>query len=568
MTQTENRLFYLFLAGWTLLNLLQAGGTGLDPDEAYYWMYARNLDWGYFDHPPAIALMIKTGYALFSNALGVRLLTVLFQTGAFYFLWELAGRPRNRLLLFVLLLAAMPLLEVYGFIATPDGPLLFFTVLFFLFYRRFREHDSWFNTLVLGVCMAALLYSKYHGILVIGFTALSSRSLWRHPRFYMASAFGALLFMPHLYWQYAHDFPSFRYHLQGRDDPYELKHTLTYLLNQPVVFNPLLFPLFLIALFRKKRPAFFAESALERAFYFVITGFWVFFFWTTFKGHNEPQWTAVLSVPLLLIAFWYAEENVSYRQWLKVMAMIGILILMIARSIILFGWVDFPGLHFQKEDWPELIRKTAGGQPVLFVNSYRDPSVYAYYTGEEAYAYSTVGYRANQYNIWARETALQGRRVLVAAPVEEDCFNCFPFVASGIKKNLFWADSLQVFHQLKVNMEKDGGFKGWQAWQRITLNIYIQNPYDYPIELEKGSLPLKPAALFQYAPEQWTFARGVLGLKTGAIPSRGMVNTTFSFSVPSGLNGACDFGIGFQLGRLSPSLHSPLMKVHFNGRKK
>jgi len=34
-----------------VLNVMQAWLTELDPDEAYYWIYSRQLDWGYFDHP-------------------------------------------------------------------------------------------------------------------------------------------------------------------------------------------------------------------------------------------------------------------------------------------------------------------------------------------------------------------------------------------------------------------------------------------------------------------------------------------------------------------------------------
>ena len=55
----------------TIVNLLQACYTELLDDEAYYWMYSRHLAWGYFDHPPMIAVMIKTGYFFFRNELGV-----------------------------------------------------------------------------------------------------------------------------------------------------------------------------------------------------------------------------------------------------------------------------------------------------------------------------------------------------------------------------------------------------------------------------------------------------------------------------------------------------------------
>lgn len=47
-----------------LLGFLQAATTELFDDEAYYWVYAQFLDWGYFDHPPMIALLVKMGITL------------------------------------------------------------------------------------------------------------------------------------------------------------------------------------------------------------------------------------------------------------------------------------------------------------------------------------------------------------------------------------------------------------------------------------------------------------------------------------------------------------------------
>lgn len=60
-----------FYASWFLLSLLQAATTGLFDDEAYYWVYSQYLDWGYFDHPPMIAWLIKLGTSLFAGELGV-----------------------------------------------------------------------------------------------------------------------------------------------------------------------------------------------------------------------------------------------------------------------------------------------------------------------------------------------------------------------------------------------------------------------------------------------------------------------------------------------------------------
>src|SRR5664279_4022362 len=88
--------FVLLLAAWGILNLIQARLTPLDNDEAYYWMYSKYLAWGYFDHPPMIAVMIKFGYFFFHNELGVRIFVVLSQLVALSVIWVLTDEEKRR----------------------------------------------------------------------------------------------------------------------------------------------------------------------------------------------------------------------------------------------------------------------------------------------------------------------------------------------------------------------------------------------------------------------------------------------------------------------------------------
>jgi hypothetical protein len=44
-------------------------GIDLYVDEAYYWGWSQNLDWGYFSKPPVIAALIAASTALLGNGL-------------------------------------------------------------------------------------------------------------------------------------------------------------------------------------------------------------------------------------------------------------------------------------------------------------------------------------------------------------------------------------------------------------------------------------------------------------------------------------------------------------------
>ncbi|MEM9258591.1 MAG: glycosyltransferase family 39 protein, partial [Bacteroidota bacterium] len=291
---------YWFLLIWLAINLLQAAFSPLDADETYYWMYAQQLNWGYFDHPPAVAMLISLGKDWLPGALGLRFGHVLASTLTIGGMWYLLERPRGQLLwLAAALVFAQPFLNVYGFIATPDGPLLLFTVLYLLAYRRFLDQPSLKNGALWGMTMAGLLYSKYHGVMLIFFTVLPHLFwLLRQPGAWVAVLGGAALYVPHLYWQYANDFPSFRYHLSGRDDAYEISFTLEYILNQLVIFSPLLLWHYWQT-FRKDA----GRDRFGVACRWLVVGFLLFFLYTTTKGGTEAQWTALLSIPLVFLTF-------------------------------------------------------------------------------------------------------------------------------------------------------------------------------------------------------------------------------------------------------------------------
>src|SRR5512133_864047 len=112
--------FAFFLIVWGIINIVQARFTPLNNDEAYYWMYSKYLAWGYFDHPPMIALMIRIGYFFIHNELGLRIVVVLTQLVTLYVLWLLTDknklRPKEDVLLFFMLVVMLPVFNIYGFI--------------------------------------------------------------------------------------------------------------------------------------------------------------------------------------------------------------------------------------------------------------------------------------------------------------------------------------------------------------------------------------------------------------------------------------------------------------------
>ena len=276
-------LVVLLLAAWWVLNLLQAAFTGLADDEAYYWYFSQHLDWGYFDHPPMVALLVWLSSWL-PGTLDIRFFSTLLQPLYLLLFWQIikpSEATRRDALLYVLLCFSQPLLQLYGFLAVPDAPLMFFMVAFLWSYKRFRENVTLPNAILMGVVVALLGYSKYHGALVVLLVLLSDLKLFRRWQLYVAGLTALLLFLPHLWWQYTHDWVSFGYHLSGRNAwAYKYNYTLEYIALLLCIFNPLWLYHYWRGIADSRRNGL----PLRNAFLWLAAGFVLFFLLSTVRS--------------------------------------------------------------------------------------------------------------------------------------------------------------------------------------------------------------------------------------------------------------------------------------------
>ena len=133
------------------------------------------------------------------------------------------------------------MLQLGGIVAVPDIPLFFFTVLFFIVYKKFIEDAGIIQILSISVVIALLIYSKYHGVLVVLFTLLSNHKLLSKPATYIVILFSFLLLIPHFLWQIEHDYPSIQYQLYERvSPPYSISFTSDFILGQLLMAGPLI----------------------------------------------------------------------------------------------------------------------------------------------------------------------------------------------------------------------------------------------------------------------------------------------------------------------------------------
>jgi hypothetical protein len=400
----------LFYAAWLLIGLLQAGLTPLQDDEAYYWTFSRFLDWGYFDHPPMTALLIKIGYAFFPNELGVRLMVVLLNTATVALCEALTERKAP--FLFYALCGVLAVLQLSGFMAVPDLPLLFFTALFFYVYRHFVKDASPRNIVFLALVTAALMYSKYHAVLIIFFTLISNPKLFTRWQTYAAGGIALVLFLPHLWWQYGHDWISFRYHLfESNVNPYKFNYTTDYILGQLLITGPLAGFILLPALFIYK-----PKSSTEKALKYTGIGVLLFFLLSTFKGKVEANWTAPMVVPLLVLCHQHLQQRPKACRWIGKLVLPTLILVVLIRFVMVVDVVPARAVqerfHYY-HGWPKELSQRTGNLPLAIPSSYQKASQFWFYTGKPTYSVNEYIWRRNNHNFWPLEDSLLGKPVVV-----------------------------------------------------------------------------------------------------------------------------------------------------------
>ena len=394
---------YYILAAWFIVNLLQSIFTGLHSDESYYWMYSENLAWGYFDHPPMVALLIHIGHLLLPGEIGVRLILILMSTATLALIFNEIKETKDLFFMTIFVLS-FPLVHTHiaGFLAIPDIPLLLFTMLFLILYRKFLDQPGLKLSVLLGLVIAAMIYSKYHAFLVIGLTVLSNLKLLRNKFFWLVVFLSILLLTPHIWWQIANEFPTFKYHLVERAKPFRLKYVFPNIMNQLLMAGPLTFVLIFWKLSKFK-----IRDTFDRALIFNILGFYILFFLLSFKNRIEAHWAAAIIPMLMLATYPLINQYPKIKLWFRRLALPVIVLFFLYRIYLALDVIPNVGYtkitFYNREAHATEIKEMAAGRKVGFFNNYAAISNYIFYTGDSAVHLSTPNYRFNQYDLWNEE---------------------------------------------------------------------------------------------------------------------------------------------------------------------
>lgn len=312
----------------------------LSGDEAYHWEWSRHPAWGYYDHPPMTAFVIKATTLLASpdSELGVRLGAILLLAGVSVILYLFSRRiasdsggnaeDAERAGWMAGLLALMvPLFAGLGVYMSTDPAVVFFCSLSLYCVYMAATRGGWLRWMLAGFAIGCMMLSKFLGVFTLGgmmlFMLLSrdDRRWFSRPQPYIAALVALMVVAPFIAWNHANDWATFKFNLVTRqaENAFNLKHFPEFVLSQLFAVSPLVFVLGLAGLYRAFK-MWRAEKGRE-VLYLLCTALvpLSYFVFTSLRRRVGLHWPACGWIPVMaIVPFLYARGKFSLL-WMRLM---------------------------------------------------------------------------------------------------------------------------------------------------------------------------------------------------------------------------------------------------------
>lgn len=319
--RTETQ-FFAALGILFLLRLVAGALLPLSADEAYYWLWSRHLAAGYFDHPPAIAWLIRAGTLFFGDTVfGVRVMGIVASFGATWFVWKTAVillKDERAGAVAALLFNLTLMITVEMLAATPDTPQIFFAAVFVWCLAKIAQTGDGRWWLAAGAAAGFGLLSKY-STLFLGTGALVWLIVNREQRRWLASfwpylggALAFLIFLPNLVWNASHGWATFVFQFGRIEGSHlTLKYLGEFLGAQLLLATPFILILGLFGLasanWQDKRRSLIAAVLWPSIAYFL---------YHSLHDRVQGNWPCYL-FPVLVIAAADAMRRTDWTGWKK-----------------------------------------------------------------------------------------------------------------------------------------------------------------------------------------------------------------------------------------------------------
>lgn len=457
------------LLAWRLLSLAWTPGE-LIPDEAYYWDWSRQLDWGYYSKPPLIAWIIAASTGLLgSREWVVRLPAVVLSTAGLIPVFLLTRQLYSTRAagMTVLAMAAAPGVTASSLFMTIDAPFLcaWCFALWSLWNLLESRPGNWRWVLPAIVATAAGLLAKQTMVGLFPLLALflllsgEDRRRWLDLRLQVWCVASLLSLTPVVWWNLQHQWLTWQHtqeHFRASATS-PLQHLAwggEFVASQFGVVSPMILTLALLVMLGgllRWRPVPRREKFL--LLFSVVPLMPVVVL--SFLQRVQPNWPAAFHVTgFILLGGWVAGKvNVSpqddrwRRSWMPgvvlgtvLSAMLYVLPVVLPATSLAGTKIDpttrFRGWRAFAEAVDAGRRKTPGDLPELVIAATsRGPvSLLAFYLPDQprVYRWNASGRIDSQHDVWSGPSESAGASAIIVTegdwPVDRELADAFATV--------------------------------------------------------------------------------------------------------------------------------------------
>jgi len=458
-------------------------------DEAYFLVWARHLDFGYYDHPPMVGWMLHLLLYLGHSEVLLRLPAILLPTLIGIAIYRLLKPHDETKAALVALLFLVSPLNILNVLVTTDTPLILFV--FFsaasLFKALQKSSLAWYG--LAGAFFGMAFLSKYFAVLLglayLAYWIFSEKSRQKTQGF-------ALLFMAalpfalvNLYWNYTHCWDNILFNLYTRNEGEQFSPAKVaaflgsqiYLMSPPVIYylfkhraelrRRLVSSQFNLFAYAFALPlAIFALLSLKKD----IGLHWVLAFYPFFY--------------LLLALFLSRAEllkTVKFMAWFSAAHLVAIAVI---AALPIDTWKEnklYDGIvfMFKNDDVVEKIRPYEQQRFLLASDGYTPAAIISYHYGKDFFVFGEGSHYARQDDMVTDFRPFSGRNILILKKSAPDLAQYSPYFKS-VESKPFVVRGATFYLVLGYGFDYDN-------YKQLVLRTIKEKYYNIP-----GYLPHAP----------------------------------------------------------------------------
>ena len=292
----------------------------LSADEAQYWLWSKELNWGYFSKPPMIAWLIHVSNNIFGDYdYSIRILAPVIHGINALVIFRLSQEINDNYLahfLSSLIWLTLPIIGVGSFLMSTDTPLMLIWTTSLLVIVKAYNSENLFLWNLAGLIAGLALYAKYAALyLPLGLIIFYIINFHNEKNIKLRGLFLFVLnfiivSLPNVIWNYFNNFHTIN-HLSSNaviDAPsYSLFGTFTFLMAQIAILGPLLFIVFLLTAYNIKK-----LNKLSIFLLYFIFPVYILMFIQGFFSEANANWAASALPAITILCGYFLSKRIKF----------------------------------------------------------------------------------------------------------------------------------------------------------------------------------------------------------------------------------------------------------------